>query len=330
MSAFFNSIEIVLPVVLMLGIGRLYARAKGFNIELARGIGSMVFWVCLPALTFREIVRSGAGSMGEGRLCLGLFVTISVCGVIGYRYARFVQAPENKVGVIAQGSFRSNMMYVGLPVLMYYAESRARSGPEDVRGEIAQLTAISAAVSIPLLNIATILAFELCRRKRPEHLFSISKILRAILFNPLILAVVLAAMVCMLPGGRAAFDKKNIAGKTLDMASAAALPLALFSIGAMLDLRRALSGLRETLPVAFLKLLFMPALGFALFYAMGLRGAPLAVGVILLGGPDAAGGHAMATEYGGDEDLAGELVAITTLLCPFTLVGWLSVLALFE
>src|SRR6185295_8053917 len=101
-----------------------------------------------------------------------------------------------------------------------------------------------------------------------------------------------------------------------------------FSIGAILDLRRALSGLRETMPISFIKLVLMPALGFLLFYAMKLRGAPLAVGVILLACPDASVGHAMAAEYGGDEELAGELVAVTTLLCPVTLVGWLSLLAI--
>ena len=332
LNAIFNSIAIVLPVVLMLVIGRLFARAKGFHVELSRGIGSLVFWVCLPALTFREIVRSGAGSIVEGRLCLGLLAAIVVCAVLGYRYARLRGAPENKVGVIAQGSFRSNMMYVGLPVLIYYAQARssAAGGDAAVRDRIAQLTAVSAAVSIPVLNIATILAFEFCRRNRPGHVFSPLKVARDIVFNPLILAVVFAAAITIIPGGRTWFDKDGVTGKTLDMVAAAALPLALFSIGAILDARRAFAGLSETLPVAFIKLLFMPALGLAIFYALGLRGAPLAVGVILLACPDAAGGHAMATEYGGDEELAGELVAITTLLCPLTLVGWLSVLAMFE
>jgi predicted permease len=252
--------------------------------------------------------------------------------MLGYRYARLRGAPENKVGVIAQGSFRSNMMYVGLPVLIYYAQARssAAGGDPGIRDRIAQLTAVCAAVSIPILNIATILAFEFCRRKRPGHVFSPLKIAGDIAFNPLILAVVFAAVVTLIPGGRSWFDKDCVTGKTLDMVASAALPLALFSIGAILDARRAFAGLSETLPVAFIKLFFMPALGLAIFYALGLRGAPLAVGVILLACPDAAGGHAMATEYGGDEELAGELVAITTLLCPLTLVGWLSVLALFE
>ena len=313
----------------MLVIGRLFARAKGFHIELGRGIGSLVYWVCLPALEFREIVRTGSGVAFDWRLGVGLLATIAACAVLGYRYARWRSLPENQVGVVAQGSFRSNMMYVGLPVLLYYAQSRASAPGGDplIRDQIIRLTAIGAAVSIPVLNIATILSFELCRRKRPGHVFSALRVLRDIVLNPLILGIVFAVIVSQIPRGPACFEKDEILGKTLDMVAAAALPLALFSIGAILDARRAFAGLNQTLPVAFFKLILMPAIGLGLFLAMGLHGAPLAVGVILLACPDAAGGHAMATQYGGDDELAGELVAITTLLCPVTLVGWLTVLA---
>src|SRR5437762_3026312 len=127
LNALITSIEIILPVALLLAIGRIYARARGFSSELGRGIGSLVFWVCLPALTFREIVRSGGVNLSESRLCFGLFAMIVICAFLGYRYARWRGVAQNKVGVIAQGSFRSNMMYVGLPVLMYYAQSRAGS-----------------------------------------------------------------------------------------------------------------------------------------------------------------------------------------------------------
>jgi len=331
-NAIVNSILIVLPVVLMLIIGRIFARAKGFHVELSRGIGMLVFWVCLPSLEFREIVRSGHGTTFEWRMCIVLLAVIAFIAVLGYRYARFRNAPENQVGVIAQGSFRSNMMYVGLPVLMYFAQARsaAAGGDAHIGDRIAQLTAIGAAVSIPALNIATILAFELSKRNRPGHVFSPLKIIRDIVLNPLILGIVAATLVSMIPGGAAWFEKNGVPGKTLDSVANAALPLALFSIGAILDARRAFAGLSDTLPVAFIKLILMPALGLALFYALGVRGAPMAVGVILLACPDAAGGHAMAAEYGGDEELAGELVAITTLLCPLTIVGWLSVLAAFE
>jgi predicted permease len=331
LNAILNSISIVLPVVLMLVIGRLFARAKGFHIELSRGLASLVYWVCLPALEFREIVRTAGSTQFNWRLCGGLLATIVIFAVVGYRYARLRSAPENKVGVIAQGSFRSNMMYVGLPVLLYYAQLHGSvlGGDPLIRNQIARMTAIGAAVSIPLLNIATILCFELCRRKRPGHIFSGLRVLREIVLNPLILGIVFAVGVSAIPGGAGWFEKDTVSGKTLDMVAAAALPLALFAIGAILDVRRACAGLSETLPVTFIKLIAMPAIGFGLFRVMGVRGPALAVGVILLACPDATSGHAMAAQYGGDEELAGELVAITTLLCPLTIVGWLTVLTYF-
>lgn len=334
MNALVIAIETVLPVVLLLAIGRLYARSKGFSAELTRGAGSLVFWVCLPALTFREILHADAGRLFDLRLCGVLVACIVFCAILGYRYARAIGAPENKVGVIAQGSFRSNMMYVGLPVLLSFAESHARAlqasaEPDDSGyGRIAQLTAIGAAISIPLLNAASILVFELPGRKRAGKSISVLKIARGILLNPLIIAVACAALAPFIPGAKEFFNSNRVPGRTLDMTAAAALPLALFTIGANLSLKRALAGLRETLPVACVKLFLMPALGFALLYALNVNGAPLAVGVVLLACPDAATGHAMASEYGGDEVLAGELVAVTTLLCPFSLVLWLSLVSI--
>lgn len=330
MNALLISIETVLPVVLVLAIGRLYARTKGFPPELTRGAGSLVFWVCLPALTFREVLHAGGGNLFDVRLCGVLLGSILVCALLGYRYARLIKAADEKIGVIAQGSFRSNMMYVGLPVLLSYAQSQATAKAAGASGgfeRIAQLTAIGAAVSIPLLNAASIVVFELPARKRPGRSLSMGKIARQILLNPLIIAVALGALAPLIPGAAECFKSDRVVGRTLDMTAAAALPLALFTIGANLSLARAFHGLRETLPIAFIKLLLMPGMGLTLLYLLGVRGAALAVGVVLLACPDAATGHAMAAEYGGDEELAGELVAVTTLLCPFTLVLWLSLVS---
>lgn len=336
MNALIISIETVLPVVLVLAIGRVYARTRGFSVELTRGAGSLVYWICLPALTFREILRAGGGDLFELKLSSVLVGVIIFSAFLGYRFARLIKARDEKVGVIAQGAARSNMMYVGMPVLLSFAHAQVNLmkaqgtviAAADGYARIRQLTAAGAAVSVPLLNAVSIVCFELAMRKRAGRPVSVWKIVRGIALNPLIIAVVLAAVLPQISSAKDWFREENVLGRVLDMTASAALPVALFTIGANLGLKRALAGLRETLPVAFIKLLLMPAIGFALLWAFDVRGAPLAVGVVLLACPDAATGHAMATEYGGDEDLAGELVAVTTLLCPFTLVGWLSLVSL--
>jgi predicted permease len=75
-----------------------------------------------------------------------------------------------------------------------------------------------------------------------------------------------------------------------------------------------------------MKLVLMPALTLAALVATGVRGLPLAAGVLLLACPTAASSQPLVLETGGDETLAGDIVAITTFLCPLTLVGWLTVL----
>jgi predicted permease len=331
MNTFSTSIEIVLPVVAMLVIGRVYARMREFGPELTRGIGSLVFWVCLPALTFKEIVRADLRSVAEPRLCLTLFAILVFSALVGYRYARWRGLRDDQVGVVAQGAYRSNMLYIGLPILVYFARSRAEAGPPELAHaaveRVVQITAFATAFSIPILNALSIVVFELPARKTAVRTVSVGGILVRVLANPLVIAVALAVLAAGVFGIGDWFDSKRVPGKIVDLAAASALPMVLFSIGANLDIKRACMGWRETLPVAAYKLAVMPALGLGLMRLLGLRAEVLVVGVILLACPDAATGHAMAAEYKADEELAGELVAATTLLCPFTLVVWLAVLS---
>jgi predicted permease len=152
------------------------------------------------------------------------------------------------------------------------------------------------------------------------------RLFRNVATNPLVLAALLGYLVRLVPGQEAWTTTTSVFGRTLDLAGQGALPVALIAIGASLDPRRVVEDWRHTAPVAVLKLILMPALALVLLWMAGVRGLPLAVGVLLLACPTAASSQPMVLEIGGDEALAADIVALTTFLCPLTLVGWLTVL----
>jgi len=319
-DALLKAVTVVLPVMAVLALGNLFARFRSFTSE-AKGIGALVFWLCLPALVWRDVARSDPLKLFDARLCLGVVAVLIVIGVLAYRYARWRKAPNPQVGVIAQAIFRSNMLYVGLPVLLYHVRSMQAD-----EAKAAGLAAVTVAVAIPVLNAGSVLFLLLARRHEPGRQASAWRMVQVVFTNPLIVGVIAGLLFAIIPGAQAWLMPKTLLGNTLDLVSGAALPLALFSVGAMLDPRRAWSSWRSSALVAIGKLLVMPALGLATLWHLGVRDVPLAVGIILLACPTAAVSHAMALEMGGDEALASDLVAVTTLVCPLTLVAWLTLL----
>jgi predicted permease len=321
LDAFLTAIGVVAPVVLVLGLGYLFGHFREFTDE-AKGLGSLVYWICLPVLIWRDTARGDPIGSFDPKLGAVVIGTLVIMGVVGYRYARLRKVPANQVGVIAQAVFRSNMMYIGLPIILYHV---AASYSKEEESRAANLVAMTIAAAIPILNGGSIVLFILPHRHETGRSMTFWRVAKTIIFNPMIIAV-LAGLLFALTPLKSWANKETVLGRTMDMIGAAALPMALFAVGAILDVKRAYTGWRHSMPIVAMKLLLMPAIGLLVLWHLNVRDVELAVGVILLGCPTAAASHALAVEMHGDDVLAGDLVAVTTVLCPLTLVFWVAVL----
>ena len=331
MDTFFTATRVVMPVVLLLAAGRLFARYVGFSDAQANAVSKLAYWVFLPALLFRDVCRARTEDLLYGRMTVGIAVVLFVMALVAYQYARWARLPPRRHGVAAQGAFRSNMLFVGLPIILYYATSRFPPGTSSatVQATMANTTvlvAIALSVAVPLMNIVSVFLLALPHHGTEQAQTSPAQLVKSVVTNPLVLASLLGYLVRELPGNESWVGPTAVLGRTLDLAGQGALPAALIAIGASLDPTRALADWRHTAPFAFMKLVLMPALALPLFLFLGVRGLPLAVGLLLLACPTAASSQPMALEMGGDEALASDMVAVTTFLCPLTLVGWLMVL----
>jgi len=330
MSTLLTATRIVMPVVLLLLAGRIFARYVGFSDAQANAVSRLAYWVFLPALLFRDVCRSSA-ELFHARLMLGIALVLVAVAVLAYQYGRWARLPARRHGVAAQGSFRSNMLFVGLPIILYYATSRLPPGTptsalQSTMTDTTVLVALALSVAVPLMNIVSVFLLAMPHHGTEQAKTSPGELLKSVVTNPLVLAGALGYVVRELPGQAAWTAPQSVFGRALDLAGQGALPAALIAVGASLDPRRALEDWRHTAPVAFMKLVLMPALALPVFLLMGVRDLPLAVGLILLACPTAASSQPMALEMGGDETMAADIVAVTTFLAPLTLVGWLIVL----
>lgn len=331
MSTFLTATRVVMPVVLLLVVGRLFARYVGFTDAQANAVSRLAYWIFLPALLFRDVCRSRSTDLFYGRMTLAISIVLVLMALLAYQYGRWAGLPPRRHGVLAQGASRSNMLFVGLPIMLYYATSRIAPGTTsaDLQAAMANATvlvAIALSVAVPLMNIVSVFLLALPHHGTQQAQTSPRQLIKSVITNPLVLASVLGYLVRELPGQEAWLAPTSVFGRTLDLAGQGALPAALIAIGASLDPTRALADWRHTAPAAFIKLVLMPAVALPLMLALSVDGLPLAVGLILLACPTAASSQPMAVEMGGDEALAADIVAVTTFLCPFTLVAWLVVL----
>lgn len=99
--------------------------------------------------------------------------------------------------------------------------------------------------------------------------------------------------------------------------------MALFVLGGTLHFNAIRGNLKYLVPALSLKLLVLPAMMLALGYAFGLRDLELFLLVAIYGTPVAAASYPMAQNMGGDGELAGQFVVISTVVAVGTLFGWI-------
>jgi predicted permease len=116
----------------------------------------------------------------------------------------------------------------------------------------------------------------------------------------------------------------EILDRSLKILSGMALPLALLVIGTSLSFTQIRQQLKLTLVISILKLVLLPALGLILFLLLHLYRVEYLPALILLASPTATITYVMASEMGGDPDLATAAISVTTLASAVTFTLWLG------
>lgn len=114
--------------------------------------------------------------------------------------------------------------------------------------------------------------------------------------------------------------------KALTSIGNTATPLALISIGATFEGRKAIQKLKPTLIASGIKLLLLPALFLPLALYFGYHNQELMAILIMLGSPTTVSCYIMAKNTKNDALLTSSVIVLTTLLSSVTLTGWIFLL----
>ena len=294
------TINIILPLFLLIAIGYFLKTIKVFKEEFLQPATKVSVQVFLPILLFYNIYSSDFSTSFNlpvltftivGVLVLFLFLIIFV--------PLFVKKNEQR-GVIIQALVRSNLLLLGVPIC------------QDMYGiDGAGVAAVICSFAVALFNILSTIALSIFDDRNKS---SIKLIFKNIMTTHMLIGALIGILFAVLN-----IKLPILIEKTIAPISGLATPFALLVLGGSLNFNSLLKNIRILTVSAILKLIIIPAVAVGIALAFGFRKELLAPLVVVFGAPTATASYAMAYQAHADSQLAAQLIAVTNFLSTFSL-----------
>lgn len=297
------AITIVMPNLFLMGLGFFMQRRGEASQTFIDQASSFVFNYCLPALLFFSVVDSEV-DYGKQVILITAGIVVTFILFIGSEiYAkRFVSHPADQ-GVFVQGVFRSNMAIIGLATVA------------NAYGEVGlSIGAVYMGIVTILFNMLAVVTLSRVSKNADDTWVSRSvMIIKKLMTNPLILALLAAFAYKALPLP----PITGVIHTTGDLLAAVALPLALICAGASIDLKSMLSPSGLSMQASIGRIIIAPLIAIAVGLGFGLTGVHMGVLFLMVSAPTAAASYVMAKAMGGNDILAANILAFTTVVGMF-------------
>jgi len=171
-------------------------------------------------------------------------------------------------------------------------------------------------IYVPSINIVviSIMVSNLKQPGRAESSKGIANIFIELIKNPFILSMIAGLLVSLIES-----DKLIIINETSGLLGSAALPIMLLTIGAKIKVRDLALKITPIIVSNSLKLIAFPVIAYFVATFMGLSQLETIVAVIFASVPTAASSHALAKQFGGDEQLMTSIVSTQVALSFITI-----------
>lgn len=310
MENFIYSVDATFPIFLVMVIGYILKQIGMLNDNFVTVANRFNFKVTLPFMLFRDISGVDIRAVFDIRYVLFCALVSTACFWIIWGGVKLFLKDQSMRGAFVQASFRSSAAVMGLAFIQNMYGSSAM-GP---------LMIVSA---VPLYNIFSVivLTFEGERSGEVDPKQKIKAACINIAKNPIILGILTGLIVGLL-----GIDFPVIVDKTVNSVAQMATPLALITIGAGFEGRKALAKIRPTIAASMIKLVIQPLIFLPVAAWMGFRGEQMIAILIMLASPTTPSCYIMAKNMDNDGVLTASVIVMTTLLAAFTLTGWIFIL----
>jgi predicted permease len=310
MESLMLSLKVVFPLCAMMALGYgLKGWLKLSDLALKQ-MNQLVFKVFLPVMLFKNVYNSNLETDFDLKLLVYAIGAILIYFTILCIIIPRIEQDKRKCSVIIQGIYRTNYVLFGIPI------TTAIYGENNLG-----MTTIMAAIAVPIFNMLAVLLFEMFR----GGAVSVKTILKGIITNPLVIASFIG-MVLLLTK----ITLPDMVMDTVDDIGGIATPLALLVLGATFQFQSVKKYSKQLAITISGKLIIIPAIFLSIGIALQFRNVDLVILMALFAAPTAVSSFTMAEQMGGDGELAGQIVILSSVFSIISIFAWTFLLKSFQ
>ncbi|MBW2515067.1 MAG: AEC family transporter [Deltaproteobacteria bacterium] len=290
------------PVFSLLLVGSLLKRLKLTNEMFLKLSDRLVYFIFFPVLLFWKIGGAEVSRFVNWNLCIAVVISIAITYVISALALKLFNISDHKAGSFSQSCYRFNT-YIGMAIIFY------AFGEEGIKH-----FGLLIGFAIPFINILAVSTLIWYSGKTSFSGHRVGIFFKEIFTNPLVLSCAAGLAYSRMIGSFPVYIDN-----TFRLMSAAALPLALISIGGALTMKGLRSNLVPSAIGSIIKLLFLPLVGFFVLKELQVTGLPFRVGMIFFMLPTSASIYVLSSQLNSDTELASAAIVLSTILSFFSL-----------
>jgi predicted permease len=293
------SINVVLPMFLIMCLGVFLRKINIFDERFLKTANSFTFKVLLPALLFYNIYSSNLSDSFNGKLVVFAVATVLITISLLFIIVPIFEKDNRNRGVMIQGLYRGNFVLFGIPLCT------------NIFGDVSTgITSMLIAVVVPLYNFFAVIVLDVYSKDELD----IKNTLISIMKNPLIIGSIAGILLSLLK------IKLPISlEKTIYDISKIATPLALILLGGEFKIGNVYKNIKNITIVCLGKLVIIPTIVFSIAIAIGFRGVEIGALLAMIASPVAVSSFIMAQHYNSNDELAGQIVFVSTTLSSISI-----------
>ncbi len=308
MEMIWQTFQTLFPVFAVIGLGYGLTKRGFLTNPFLEELNKLVYWICLPSLIVVNLDR--ASNLAEGSLAIIVVYFAATFCVMGSAFliAWLLKLQRWQTGTFVQGSFRGNLAFIGIPILVYALRDLEPARVSDI---LAKAVFVFAPIMI-LYNVTSVMILQ--RSQQGADTGTLLRTLKNVLINPLVLAALSGLCLYLLP-----VDLPVFFGDTLEFIGRTAAPMALVCVGGGMALTSMEGRYRSASWSAILKVFATPLFAWLISLPFNLTEIELLILMIFSATPTAVASYVMAKQLHGDGAMASGSIIISTLLSMISL-----------
>ncbi len=297
-------INSVLPAFIIIALGY-FLKKKGFITEATDNfINGIAYYLILPCMIFTSIIKMPFKEVFNLNAVAGLYITAAITFILSLFVFSFFK--ESKQGCMTTCAFRSNIAYIGFPIVFNLYGATGLGKISVLTGFLAVFIVSTAVIYLNIISSTkkeNVLSFAL---KDPLIITSIGSLLFSY-FN---------------------FKLPLFLNNTIDMLSTMGSPLMLIAVGSGLKIKTIKTDKIAIAVVTIIKLILMPLIAYIIFkYLFILDNTEyFNIAVLTVTFPTALSNYVLIKKFKGDTELCAAIITVTTILSLITISGWVAFL----